>query len=524
MAFLWILFLLAIMSALSLAFLQKVSIGRSATASRGSAMQAHYLARSAANHALWRLLNDPGFAPSGTNYYMHDLGSGSYGYKVRKPTLTTFGTVATVGAVDDVVTKESYVHYLKPYDIISTYGLNGVGIIKNRRLIGASWSDGADTINMGPDATKWMVLKGCPIRKEMIMGTFDSGYDMNFAVWDGASWGNLYEFAVNTGIGVVRYFDIGYENQSGDALVIGRFQDNSLRYNIWNGSAWAFATAQQNAALSCSGTLSYLTMASKPNSDEILIAAAQWNGHLKVIRWNGSAFNDLGEVDNNLAKEENWSAAVVYEEQSGDALILWNHEDSSQVYYAVWDGAALSAIAQLPDFGQIPYMIHAAADPTSDYIFAAAVDKQNNLNVAVWDGDTWIDSRQLETANYANDQQIFDISWEFSGEEVIIAWAPGGGNKVHYFKWRKGTALADHSVEVGPDFQGSPNAVRLLPISGTQKIVLLGRNSSGHLRYSLWTGNTFLGDPAILLESDVLADNLPFGIAESGVTYTGGSG
>ena len=79
LAFVWILMLLALISALSLAFLNRVGIGTAATVTRGYAMQAQYLARSAANHALWRLLNDPGFPASETVYYMHDSGNGRYG-------------------------------------------------------------------------------------------------------------------------------------------------------------------------------------------------------------------------------------------------------------------------------------------------------------------------------------------------------------------------------------------------------------------------------------------------------------
>jgi len=121
MAFIWILLLLVIVSTLSLSFLQKAVIGTSATVSRESSMKTQYLARSAANHALWRLLNDPAFSPSGTDYDMHDFGDGRYGYKVRKPSLTQFGTVATVGAVGDTVTKQSFVQYLKPYNIITLW-------------------------------------------------------------------------------------------------------------------------------------------------------------------------------------------------------------------------------------------------------------------------------------------------------------------------------------------------------------------------------------------------------------------
>ena len=91
-----ILVLLAILSTMGLAFVYKVGTMSSVTLNRRTSMQAHYLAESAANHALWNLLNNPEFAPASDSYYMHSLGDGRYGYKVRKPTETTFATVATI--------------------------------------------------------------------------------------------------------------------------------------------------------------------------------------------------------------------------------------------------------------------------------------------------------------------------------------------------------------------------------------------------------------------------------------------
>ena len=109
-----ILLILVLLSSLSLAFLHKVGTGLSATMNRGKTMQAHYLAESAANHALWRLLNEPGFPASESTYYMHTLGQGRYGYKVRRHTNTTFATIATVGAVGESVVNQGYVLYVKP--------------------------------------------------------------------------------------------------------------------------------------------------------------------------------------------------------------------------------------------------------------------------------------------------------------------------------------------------------------------------------------------------------------------------
>jgi hypothetical protein len=514
------------MSTLAFAFAHKVGIEMSANETRGHAMQAHYLAESAANHALWRLLNDPSFAPAADTYYMHSFANGRYGYKVRKPSETTFATVATVGITGDIVTQQSYVQYLKPYNIITTYDKNGVSIPQYRRLLGALFSDPADTVNDGSDMTQWMVLKGSPVKKEMIIGTLDAANDINLAVWDGAAWGNLIEFTTSS-YDVYNCFDIAYENLSGEGLVVGRYAGwGDVRYNIWDGNSWVFGTAQQDANLTPPSTLTYIDMASKPNSNEILIALVQGGKELKVVQWDGDAFIDHGQIDDTMATVEYGSAEIVYEQQSGDALVLWSHKNSSQIYYRVWSGASLGPQnLLLPfDFGGIPNVIRAAADPNSDYIFVAAVDKVYDLNVAVWDGNAWIDFREISTSVDDNAGQVLDVAWEHSGEDVIVAWPPSGDNNISYFRWQKGTALADHPVEIGPDFQAQPVLVRLHPIAGSQKIVLLGNNSSNELRYSLWSGNVFHGNPGVLLEVGFGTGYLPMDIAEFDITYTGGAG
>ncbi|MBW2144710.1 MAG: hypothetical protein JRG75_09995, partial [Deltaproteobacteria bacterium] len=101
MAYMAILILLAILSTLTFAFIFRVGTQTEAIMTRGSGMQAHYLAEAAANHAMWWLLNESDFPASETTYYMHSLASGRYGYKVRRHTGTTFATIATVGAIGE---------------------------------------------------------------------------------------------------------------------------------------------------------------------------------------------------------------------------------------------------------------------------------------------------------------------------------------------------------------------------------------------------------------------------------------
>jgi hypothetical protein len=104
-----VLLFVTLITVLGLSFLSKAGIGTSATLNRSSAIQAEYLAEAAANHAMWKLLNDPTFPASENRYYMQSLGLGRYGYMVRRHTDSTFATVAAIGAVGESVVKRSYV-------------------------------------------------------------------------------------------------------------------------------------------------------------------------------------------------------------------------------------------------------------------------------------------------------------------------------------------------------------------------------------------------------------------------------
>ncbi|MGD8992591.1 MAG: hypothetical protein PVI00_14135, partial [Desulfobacterales bacterium] len=515
-----ILVLLAILSTMGLTFVYKVGLMSSITLNRKTSMQAHYLAESAANHALWRILNDPVFAPEPDKYYMHSLGDGRYGYKVRMPTETTFATVATVGAMRDIVAQQSYVQYIIPSNVFTAYGSSTNSLPRYRRLIGAQWTDPADIPTGATPSVHWTELEGCPIRKEIVAGVLDSNDDIKLAVWDGTSWGNSHTLTANAEMNY-KCFDIAYESQSGNALVVGRYDGTTtVRYNVWDGTAWLSASAQPAFNLA-SGALRLVTMASCPGNDDILIATVSWNNELQLFRWNGAAFTDLGVIEGSTDTDKHGIAGIVYEQQSGDALILWAARGA--IRYRVWNGVALGPENTISGFGDV-FVLRAAADPASDTIVLAGVDKFYDITVAVWDGDAWIDSREVETSCGSRAVQALDVTWEASGEDALVVWQPSSSAFVRYIIWEKGTALADGTVAQGPVFQ-NPWLVRLHPISKSEKIILLVEDYSNDLRYSLWDGEQFKGDPAILLESDIpVLNEVAFDITEANVPRTGGTG
>jgi hypothetical protein len=520
-----ILVLLAILSTMGLAFIYKVGLMSSVTLNRRTSMQAHYLAESAANHALWCMLNDPEFAPEFNKYYMHSLGDRRYGYKVRMPTETTFATVATVGAMGDIATQQSYVQYIIPSNVLTAYARKTTPTIQYRRLIGAHWTDPADTPNIPIPTVYWVEMEGCPVRKEIIMGSIDGPDDINFVVWDGTSWGNPHAFGQDANKNY-KCFDIAYENQSGRALVVGRTDGTAtVRYNVWDGTAWLHATAQPAFNLA-GGAARLVVMASCPGNDQILIATVNSLFDLQLFLWNGSVFTDLGVLETSTYSDQPGTVQIVYEQQSGDALVIWTIW-SATPKFRVWNGVTLGAENIVPIFPDNVYFLRAAGDPTSDHIVVAGVDKFYDVQVGIWDGTAWPDSREVETDNANQVRQGVDVAWETTGEDALVVWVPwsSGSPIVRSLAWKKGTALADSTVEPGPDVQNQPWLVRLLPISQSEKIILLVETNTNDLRYSLWDGERLKGDPGILLESDISVQNeLAFDLAEAHVPKTGGTG
>jgi len=525
-AYVVLLIYLTIMTCLGLSFIQKVGLETKIVMNKTISSQAHYLAESAASHAMWGMLNVPGFASDGNMYYMHDFAGGRYGYKVRKPTLTTFATVATIGVLEESVVEQGYVPYILPSNVFTVYGSTTNSLPFHRRLIGADWGVPSTTPTGGSPTVYWAELEGCPVRKELVAGVIDSNSDIKLSVWNGSTWGNQHTFSITADMNY-KCFDIAYESQSGKALVVGRDGSGSaVRYNIWNGTAWAFASPQIAFSIS-GGTIQDVVMASQPGGDEILIAVVSSLSEIQLVRWNGSSFSALGTIETTSAHNDFRVVEIVYEHQSGDAMVVWSRNGDSALKFRMWNGATLGPEGSLPDFGRVGHVIRGAADsdPTSDHIIIGAIDNFYDINLAVWDGDGWVDSREIETqgANYW--VQCFDIAWESSGNDALVVFSKWGETNVRILTWKKGTALADSTVKAGPSFQGKPWMIRLLPIAGTEKIVLLGTGESNELRYCLWTGNKLRGNPGIVLEPGISASwDIAFALAEADVPRTGGTG
>lgn len=148
-------------------------------------------------------------------------------------------------------------------------------------------------------------------------------------------------------------------------------------------------------------------------------------------------------------------------------------------------------------------IIHAASDPTSDYIFVGGLDSGNDLNVAVWDGSSWIDSVELSDKLQAFNKQIFDVAWEDSGDDVLVIWGRDKKKELRYAQWTKGTALSSVSVSLGPTFAAKFSTMQAFPYGEADHILVVAVDESSNVYSTVWKGDDFESSSPTLVKSAI---------------------
>ena len=120
-------------------------------------------------------------------------------------------------------------------------------------------------------------------------------------------------------------------------------------------------------------------------------------------------------------------------------LVIWTIWGATPKF-RVWNGVTLGPENVVPIFPNDVYFLRAASDPTSDHIVVAGIDKFYDIQVGIWDGTAWTDSREVETDNANQVRQGVDVAWEATGEDALVVWTPwnSGVPIVRSLAWKKG--------------------------------------------------------------------------------------
>jgi len=375
----------------------------------------------------------------------------------------------------------------KALDAASGDGLILYGISANttpqwRTYNGTANSFGAETGTVAGGTGLNFVTRTSPTKQEAIAGYVNSSGVLQVMCYNGTSWTNEWSVTVG-GTGTTRRFDIAYETNSGDAIVLysgNVATTNELRYRTKAGTAGCGAanwSAETNLdPVRTSGTVQWVKMAWDMRSTSNLITAiwADSNSDLSAMVWSGTAWGNepSAALETSLevvaAAQDVDDFAVQYESSSGDVMVVWANSAGANgtngVRYATCTGGTStctwSAVTTPPTFLDDATNLDLAANPNTDeMVFASIGNAGSDLQIGYWSGSAWTNSANKDTAAATPlaGTKLVACGWLISGGTTrsVCAYNDSAATNIGWIVGSGGTFTIQTDFTPTPAF-GSP--------------------------------------------------------------------
>jgi len=377
----------------------------------------------------------------------------------------------------------------KQYNLIAY----GEGLVREPRYRTTDselrWSDESSALPVENDA-RWVVLRACPRREEVMMGVIDADYNLTVQIWKGTGWSNILKLENNTGSGDARFFDIAYESKSGNAVVVyGTNEGRSPRYRIWNGSRWSRARSVPLPG-DRSRPQYWVVLEPDPLSDEMVLVCQDDYRRLYAGVWNGGIWvSCLGEFDK--SKTDNYLGfGVCRQSLSGDVVVVWRPEEQPHLMHMTWNGTSWGPILTTEDLplGTDAGMVELTGDPQSDRVLAAVGDVHGDLAVAEWSGSQWSPFERLASnCRTVGENRSWDLIFEGAGGRALLVYSDGSAPELRYRIHDGGWS----EEMLGPDLRGPINVLELESDRLTRGGILLSLGEEKSIECLMWDGDHF---------------------------------
>ncbi|MDW7731123.1 MAG: VWA domain-containing protein [Methanolobus sp.] len=378
----------------------------------------------------------------------------------------------------------------EPDTVMTAYydSSGGGGTPKFRTWNGLEWSV-EQSANYVGGSPYYVVLESSPVSPEVIMGTADSNYDVNVQVWDGSSWGSADQFSGNLDSYAQRGFDIKYEQVSGDAIVAYMdkgINDGVPRYRVWDGDSWS-SGASVDGSSPGSGDVGWVRLDANPNSDEMVLVTLDDERDMRAQVWDGDSWGYPVFITNDARATSYQCFDVVYEQDTGRAMVVWADMGTDSVRYLIWDGSSWSSASNLYTPDERVYWIKLAADPNSNNILLAAEDNAHDIHVASWDGSLWSVPSEIETGVYEYERRSVDVAFEQSSGMGMVVWGDSSSTP-KYSLW-DGSSWTSESSASNLGGSGYTRWVQLTPDPASDDIFLMTSDGNNDLNVQKWDGS-----------------------------------
>jgi hypothetical protein len=359
-------------------------------------------------------------------------------------------------------------------DGVMVYGEGTVTTPRTRNWVQslATWT-GESSAATAAATIRHTVVKASPTRNEVIAGYQTTGGALYIQRWNGSSWSA--EWNVTVGNGSLPRFDIAYEQNSGEAVIMystNTGTTNELAYRVWNGTSWTAATNYD--ALRTAGVVDGVKMAARSGSNDIAVAWGDLAFDLSANFWNGATNTWVAEpaaaLSVNLSKVgtatalTNRSFDLTFEGASGELLVAWGNDavlDLNHSQRGAGVGGAWGAATVTTAFNEEPTDMELASEPGTDYIaYATATDNGGDADAGIWNGSSWGSINNFDTTidSVAAGTNNVAVEWVQSGAQsrAVVAYDDTNAVGVDWLYFNKNTTAW---AAVQADFTTAPAPV-----------------------------------------------------------------
>ena len=368
------------------------------------------------------------------------------------------------------------------------YGRTGSSIPRFNVYSNASntFSANSDTVAGAPGRN--FVIKTSPTKQEAIAAYVDSS-TLRILCFDGTTWTNEWSVTVG-GTGTTRRFDIAYEYQSGDAIVLystdagtGELDYQTKSGSLGCGSAnWVDQTAFDSPGTNGVVTWVKLSADSRASSDVIAAAWADMNRDLQAAIWSGSSWTQrTSALETTLECRGNCTSSptipngdsfdIDFESLSGHLMVVWGSGGSGTAngaWYNKCDGGSPPSCTWNASRTAITSMANDAtsldisSNPNSDEIlFASIGDGGSDLQAARWSGSAWTGTNDLDTSALTPvaGASFVATGWLINGATtrgiVVFDNSSTQSQRIHGFVWN-GSTFVRQGTDSTPWFTPTP--------------------------------------------------------------------
>ena len=329
---------------------------------------------------------------------------------------------------------------------------------------------------------------------------------LTVACYNGTTWTQEWTVTVG-GTNVSRRFDIAYEINSGDVMVLygtDTATANELAHRTKPGSTgcgsgnWAAAT--NISAARTNGKIDYVRMAWDRRTTSNLITAmwADALGDVSAQVWSGTAWGNEpatvseANLQNIAFSQDIENIDLEYESLSGDLMMVWGTTVANGVngsrYRTCTGGTAActwSGILTPATFADDATSLDISANPNSDQIVFASIGKnQNDLQLGYWSGSAWTNAANADTScnpPVAGMKQIA-TGWLVNGSvsSSVITYGDQGSNALDWYRGALGVFTKQTDITMVPS-GNSPYGYRNFEMNPLSKDQLMYAFSDSNL-------------------------------------------